>query len=189
MKLSFCKKWLLLSIGLVCINYLKAQEIKKVEMASNHSMHVLGNDFEGVIFSKDYHFKIAPQELDTVNRRFTPDTSQIIQAEKQMRQTIESVEKKIKKSAKGPEIHDNLNCYLRQYFGYLNKKQEKIIFVNCIWKKDIERMEKEKAVLPQFSIPDWMSEFYTISNGGSYYWSVKINLTTHQLFDLGIKGV
>jgi hypothetical protein len=189
MKTSFCKKWLLLCVSLVCINCLRAQEIKKVEMASNHSAHVVGNDFEGVIFSKDYHFKIAPPELDTADRRFTPDTSQIIAAEKDMRLNMEMAERKVKKPTKDIVIHDKLNYYLRQYFGYINQKQEKVIFINCIWKKDIDRMAKEKAVLPQFDIPDWMSEFYTISNGGTYYFSVKVNLTTHQLFDLGFKGV
>lgn len=49
-----------------------AQRIKKVEIVSDHSIHIIGVNFEGVIFSEKY--------IDIFihnGKRFTPDQNDI----------------------------------------------------------------------------------------------------------------
>jgi hypothetical protein len=71
-----------------------------------------------------------------------------------------------------PVIDKNLKNYKRQYFGYIDSKSHKILFINCFWKK-----EKEVT---------WLTEMINVLGGGSYFWTVKFNLNTQELFDLEV---
>jgi hypothetical protein len=74
-----------------------------------------------------------------------------------------------------PIIHKNLKKYKRQYFGYINEKGEKILYINSLWKKN----EKETK---------WLQQIIMVSDGGSHYWNIEYNLETEELENLKVNG-
>ena len=76
----------------------------------------------------------------------------------------------------GPIIHENLPKYRRQYVGNINKKGQKIIWINFLWTKENDESRLAKDVL-------------YVDDGGSYYWNIKVNIVTEELTDLMINGV
>jgi hypothetical protein len=75
-----------------------------------------------------------------------------------------------------PVIHKNLKKYRRQYFGYTDDKNNQILFINCFWKN-----KKEFDAI-------WLNQKINVLGEGSYFWSVKYNITENKLFDLDING-
>lgn len=78
------------------------------------------------------------------------------------------------KMAGGERISKELSTYVRQYVGYTNEKGEKIIWINFVHEPTAS-YGLDKAI-------------YEIEDGGDSYWNVKVNLTTHQLFELSVNG-
>jgi hypothetical protein len=173
-----------------------AQKINKTEQATDHSIHVKGNDFEGAIFNKEYNslwikLKRNPGIIystdntfyreDTLSgfTRFTPSTEDIELTECIIKEDLKRINKKLPsfKFVRGPNIYRHLKKYVRQYFGLINNKQEKIVFLNCFWD------DREKN-----TVRDWLEDYYNVYDGGNYYWQGKVNLITHQLFDFGVHG-
>jgi hypothetical protein len=75
-----------------------------------------------------------------------------------------------------PVIHKKLSKYKRQYVGTKTENGDKVIWINFIWSKDKDALVKLSE------------EIIIVLDGCSYYWSVKVNLTTGKLFDLSING-
>jgi hypothetical protein len=48
--------------------------------------------------------------------------------------------------------------------------------INCFWGHE----QKDDTY--------WLENYYHVFDGGNYYWTIKINLTNHQLFDFGVNG-
>lgn len=78
------------------------------------------------------------------------------------------------RKAGGERISKELSTYVRQYVGYTNEKGEKIIWINFVH-EPTPGYELDKAI-------------YEMKDGGDSFWNVKVNLTTHQLFELNVNG-
>ncbi|HTI57372.1 hypothetical protein [Mucilaginibacter sp.] len=188
------KKLLLLSFLLLHIA-VYGQKILKVEKVTDACTHITGNNFIGVIFSKEYsHQYLSPirfsgviyAEDDNVSnrdvldkyQRFSADTSDILLSETLLQANLRKVNKKLgsPKYWRGPIVYKHLEKYARQYFGFLNERNEKVIFIYSYW--DYEKNEK----------PYFDDTFHFVFDGGSYFWQIKINLKTHQLYDFGVNG-
>ena len=74
-----------------------------------------------------------------------------------------------------PAIHKKLKKYKRQYFGYIDENNNKIIWVNFIWHKKTD--------------DDWENELQITLDNCSYFWNVKVNLTSKKVFDLIVNGL
>lgn len=69
----------------------------------------------------------------------------------------------------------DLGNYKRQYIPFINKRGEKLVWVNCFCIGDI-------------NFPDWKKEIVMVDDGGSCYFNVIINLTTKKYGKLFING-
>jgi hypothetical protein len=162
-----------------------AQKIRKVEVVSDRSIQVTGSNFEGIIFSKDYvpTFILYPPDTKKINLSI----QDIIQVEQLIKYDVSN---KNNQKIKDTFICQNLNKYLRQYIGYLNPKGQRIVFINFFWKNEIVREERNHKVLPKlFPEPQWKRTWFTVFDGGHFYWQIKINLSTMQLFEFGENGL
>jgi hypothetical protein len=105
--------------------------------------------------------------------RFTPSREDIDKAENALLKQLPDLNADKQNQDNTPVIDKNLKKYRRQYFGYINEKGDKILYINCFWKKDK-------------GFENWMSEMVRVDAGGSYYWYVKYNLNKDELFDLTV---
>jgi len=140
-------------------------------LAQNANSCLIKQDlFEGYIFDKDYQLMfVFPGQKDRIELQ----DDDIIKAEQILRAKIKIINRfKPNQSDRVPVIDQNLGKYTRQYVGYTNKKGEKIVWINCIW-TNIDQNELPVNVVRKF-------------NGCSYFWNVKVNLTTKELFDLDV---
>lgn len=81
---------------------------------------------------------------------------------------------KINQTKGCPNISKKLCKYYRQYFGYINSKGEKIIWINMFWNKEFNNKSKYDLIV--------------VNDGCSYYWNIEVNITTHSLNNLQING-
>jgi hypothetical protein len=133
--------------------------------------HYKTKQFDCVIFPDNY--------IDLIGgERFTPSRNEVDQAEKALIENLEELNNPlINQGGKyNPIIHKNLKKYNRQYFGYIDKNGDKILLINCFWR------QKNR-------FDNWTKERVMVFDGGSHYWSIKLNLTTGKLFDLSVNGI
>ena len=138
-------------------------------------IHVKGRNFEGYFFPKESQILInVPNE----KCRYTPDSSDIFKTEKYIRDSIKYIIRMIKKQ---PDMRGRcvtktiLKKYCRQYFGFLNTNNERILWINFV------RYTKDE--LPRFSKEDvW------VLDGGSDQWSLIINIDTGEVLEMKIDG-
>lgn len=136
--------------------------------AQNVAEHFKTRQFELAIFPE------SSNDLMQQNR-FTPTKEEIFKAENALKLKLKEANKNLENQYNSPIIHRNLKKYKRQYFGYINDKGEKILYINSLWKKN----EKETK---------WMQQIIMVSDGGSYYWNIEYNLETEELENLKVNG-
>ena len=112
--------------------------------------------------------KVYHEELDESTIRFTPEINEI--------NTADSLaEIHIKKSRRDygwtTEISD-YKSYYRQYVGYLNEKNERIILINSIC-----RLEE-----------NWTKNIVSYRGGGSCYFEIKVNVKEKEPFDFNVNA-
>ena len=106
----------------------------------------------------------------------------------------------------GPGIigkHIGNSNFVKQYIPSINKKGEKIVWVNCLCygsvidvkrltKKEI-RKNKKLGIRPKQEIVSidysWKQKFIIVADGGGCFFNVKINLSTLSYFDLYVNGI
>ena len=69
-----------------------------------------------------------------------------------------------------------LKKYMRQYVGYLTERGN--IIIQIFLNKDID-MDKNNL----------SEDILAVFDGGINHWSIKINISTEELFDLQINGI
>jgi len=127
----------------------------------------------------EYEIAIFPEnskEIFSGGKRFTPSKEEISAAEKALKSQLKELNSDKLNQSDTPVIDKNLKKYRRQYFGYTNDKGEKILFINCFWRK-----EKDESSL-------WLKEQIRVMDGGSNYWNIKFNVEKNVLFDLEVNG-
>lgn len=165
-------KKLILPLFLFFVSAVSAQKVIKSEKVTDHSMHIVGDSFEGVIFTKEYN---TGSLIDQKSKKFTPSIQEISLSEKLLNQNLDTVKNKWTQSV---AIHGNLKKYLRQYFGYINEKGERIIYINAFWKDSNSAKDKR-----------WLNDIVFVLDGGPAYWQIKINLDESSLFEFAVNGV
>lgn len=156
----------------------------EVNKLNSNATIIKRGKIESVIFSKEADCFLC----NFPGSGFTPTVEEINEAEKILKKDIKSASKPMYNQEDGyPIIHNNLNNYRRQYYGYINKDGEKILYVNFLWAKYtfIERLKgyhKDEG-------ENWKSEREIVLDGGSNYWQIEINLTQKKLSNLNTNGV
>ncbi|MCW1146805.1 hypothetical protein [Flavobacterium lacisediminis] len=138
--------------------------------AQNVAEHFKTRQFEVAIFPE------SSNEIMQQNR-FTPTKEEIIKAENALKFKLKFLNNPLINQSRSPIIHKNLKKYKRQYFGYINNKGEKILYINSLWSKSIKEHHWH-----------WLNEIIWISDGGSYYWNIEYNLETKELENLKVNG-
>lgn len=171
------------SVLLLFVSFqIQAQKISYSEKRSSYFTYVKGNDFEGVVFSKDFTFPFLKNQKD--DKRFTPTNEDIEEAEYLLLQNLRSVNalQLNQGGVKGPIIHENLKRFVRQYFGYYTPTGEKIVFISCLLKSNYNSTSNK-------TVPNWLKGAVLVLNGGSNYWQVQANLNKSSLFGLDINSL
>ncbi|HOF16284.1 MAG TPA: hypothetical protein PLF32_09005 [Bacteroidales bacterium] len=134
------------------------------------AIYIKTDNYEGVIFGK-----YCPENIiDDKTYRWSPTKEDIEYVEILIKKyIIKQVKKRGLQNQYGdrPIIHLNFDKYIRQYMGYINKRGEKIIDVNCFWKSY------------QNKFPYWKRIRIEVMDGGSYYWSIKVNINKKKCFN------
>lgn len=68
----------------------------------------------------------------------------------------------------------DLKKYKRQYIVALNNKGEKLVWVNCFCKGNLDYFTKKAPMI--------------VMDGGNCFFNIKINLTTKEYFDFSVNG-
>ena len=97
--------------------------------AQNVAEHFKTRQFEVAIFPE------SSNEIMQQNR-FTPTKEEIIKAENTLKSKLKEANRNFENQYNSPIIHRNLKKYKRQYFGFINDKGEKILYINSLWKKN-----------------------------------------------------
>ncbi|AEA42157.1 hypothetical protein [Fluviicola taffensis] len=138
------------------------------------------DSFEGVIYGNNFKIRQKMDSLKTIeidplrifaksqnSMRFVPELESIIQIEKELKSFMTN---------KDIFISDSLNCYTKQYLGYVIGKGDSIIYINCFFDNKI----KEQGF--------WKGNHVLVYDGWHYYFNVRYNLRTKTFFDLFING-
>lgn len=136
--------------------------------AQNVAEHFKTRQFEVAIFPE------SSNDLMQQNR-FTPTKEEIFEAEKVLKSKLKEANRNLENQYNSPIIHRNLKKYKRQYFGFINDKGEKILYINSLWKKNEEETK-------------WLQQIIMVSDGGSHYWNIEYNLETDELINLSVNG-
>ena len=134
------------------------------------SVYVKGKGYSGYIFNKEHLVMVS---IENQQGRFTPTLEEVEVAEKLLKARLPELNKdKISQYGTCPNIEKKLKKYKRQYFGLMNQSGEKVIWINMLMNHINEASE----------------EIIIVCDGCSYYWNVKVNITTGEVFDLDING-
>jgi len=169
---------------LLVVIYSCKSSFYEVNKHNSNATIIKRGKIESVIFSKEADCFLC----NFPGSGFTPTVEEINEAEKILKKDIKSASKPMYNQGDGyPIIHNNLNKYRRQYYGYINKDGEKILYVNFLWAKYtfIERLKgyhKDEG-------ENWKSEREIVLDGGCNYWQIEINLTQKKLSNLHVNGV
>lgn len=158
-------------------------DFKVIEKPTDYSEIVKRRKIIGANFSENGDCFMCLQNV----KRFSPSLEEIKHAESILRENIrETNSRKINQGNGCLIIHNNLNKYRRQYFGYYNEINEKVIYVTFN-KNELSLIEKIKGFQKDKS-ENWKKEKESWFDGCSNHWEVKINLKTEKLFEFGVNG-
>ncbi|MBG8552825.1 hypothetical protein [Hymenobacter guriensis] len=141
---------------------------------------------EGVFFSKEYLVIID----DSLQRGFTPVIGDIEEAEQILSQNLKKAYVRTHTIYDcGPNIYHNLKKYRRQYFGYTDKRGNKIILTICYWPRRNINDFVDQVFYREPADTAWKKNAQGFIIGGcGYYWEAKIDITRKILFDLRVSG-
>lgn len=164
-----------------CSSKTKTQEIGGVEYSvtpvdSSENLLIETDSFSGVVFSEyespnrdvfTFSMLLRPKEQDKV-KPFTPSLEDVVMAERILKRCAEVDEIGADSLATG-EVND-LSTYRRQYFGGINEKGQKLIWINCFSKES------------EFDHNDWKKEIVEVQDGGDWYFNVVTNISTEECY-------
>ena len=139
---------------------------------SQDAIFVKGYGYEGYIFPKEHSIWGFPPE----DNRYTPSIEDIAYAEKILLNKMGT--DYVKRNQKGyckPINKRTLNKYVRQYVGYLMDDGAIIIHIYLNRSNYIDNNKISKDIIAVF-------------DGGTVHWSIKVNLSTGEIFDMLVNG-
>jgi len=161
-----------------------AQKIIRTEKVTDHSTHILGNDFEGIVFHDNY-FQNPKDSVERKIKRFTPTTADIEATEQ-----ILHLQRK-NKANKGDKdyIFRHLGGYRRQYIGYIDSTGDTMVYVNCFPKDEDWATEKAKRGNKTLDVPRWYDSLFWVFDGGKSFWQAYISLRTKKIKSMSVNGL
>lgn len=161
-----------------------AQKIVEVKQVTAHSIHIIGNTFEGIVFTKEFQAGYPRYANDSIKSIwFTPTSNQILLTENIIEKQLKGFRYPYSKG-----IYKKLKKSYRQYVGFLNKDGNEIIYVNGFPKSDEQSFEK--FMNPKANqIKKWYNDMYEVMDGGDDFWHIFINLKTKKIIRLNWNGV
>jgi hypothetical protein len=105
-------------------------------------------------------------------QKWTPFETDIENAEKLINQCFNDQ----KRGTVNRLLNRKPEDYLMQFVGAINENGEKIIWVNCLCKKEIDVFK------------DWKTNIRIVSDGGNCFFNVKINVNKNTYYDLMVNG-
>jgi hypothetical protein len=140
---------------------------------TNNPVFINSKDFSGYIFDKNQLVLIS---IDNQSKRYTPSKEDIFLAENIIKKNLKCLNNDlINQGDKCPIIHKKTKKYIRQYVGFINNRNERIIWINFIWKDKLSDSQVSKDIIQ-------------VMDGCSYYWNIKVNLNTKNLNELNVNG-
>jgi hypothetical protein len=176
---------------LVCFNVF-AQKILKQEKVTKQAIHIVGSNFECVVFNKNYDgwYPEYDGKKHLKGKFFTPTNSQILLVEKLLYSQIKDIDS-THKYRNGLDIFSKWEKYRRQYICYIDSNGDKVFFVNSFPADEKWAFENstDNLVYPEIkNIPKWYWWLVFVMDGGDNYWKVKVDLKAKKLFDFHING-
>jgi len=164
-----------------CSSKTQTQKIGGVEYSitpldSSENFLIETDNFSGVVFSEHespnqdvftFSMLLRPKERDKVIP-FTPLLDDVVMAERILKRCAEINEIGADSLAIGEVNY--LSTYRRQYFGGINEKGQKLIWINCFSKEN------------GFDHSDWRTEIIHVMDGGKDYFNVVINISKDECY-------
>jgi|LFRM01.1.fsa_nt_gb hypothetical protein len=181
-------KKILLYITLLNFSISIFAQKKNYDSICEDAILIKTDDYEGVILGpKCFNYKsiIILENGDTISgpppseNMWKPTIKDIEYVEKLIKKFVT---KKSKRMLEGqgyggyPIIYQNFDKYVRQYYGIYNEKGEKILNVDFIWREYAYKME-------------WKCVHLMISDGGSYFWQISVNMKKKKCFNYSVNGI
>lgn len=139
----------------------------------NESILINGKNFSGYIFDENHFVLIT---IDGQSKRYTPSKEDVFLAESIIKNKLKCLNTSLINQVENcPIIHKKTKKYIRQYVGFINNRNEKIVWINFIWKDKFSNEKMSKDIIQ-------------VMDGCSYYWNIKVNLDTKNLNNLNING-
>jgi len=183
------KKLLLIPV-LFFINSVSAQKVLTFKKVSDHSIHVRGSNFDGIVFTSDDFSWMGEKEGDTINKVniYTPSKAEVLLAEKILYYQIKGVDKN-HKYRNGLDIYDHWKIYKHQYIFYIDQNGRKYTYINCFNIDKDDRWSKTTSMLSEkLNIPRWYNDYIGAFDGGDDYWRARIDLQTKKIMEFNING-
>jgi hypothetical protein len=160
------KRYLLLSVIVLYVFGIQAQD--------SISDHYQTSQFDVAIFHKEYKSDFGKHV-----KRFTPSKHDIDTAEYALREDFRK-SKKMNDSIYHDKKWRGLDLFKRQYFGCIDKKGNKYLYIVCL----IEPMGDYT-----YKKGDWLKERWGIILDSNSVWTIEYDLNTNKLFGCGGGGV
>ncbi|MBE2218092.1 MAG: hypothetical protein IAE90_07815 [Ignavibacteria bacterium] len=103
---------------------------------------------------------------------YTPTAGEIDQAEELLSQCFTQQESGVVNCFVGKKLED----YNRQFLGGITESGEKVIWINCLCKREDEAFK------------DWKTRLIIVADGGNCFFNLKININKQIYYDLRVNG-
>ena len=142
-----------------------------VEIKANENAYLIRNKHSiGEVFKENFKFDV----IEKSNQRFTPSIDEVNQAEILLKAEFKKSNSKNKRF-----ILKNWKDYKRQYFGYLNSNDEKILFVSFFLNEEVKNLNDQL----------WKEKHEFYLDGGPANWIAKMNMSSRKVEVIRINGV
>jgi len=167
-----------------------AQKIVHAEKVTEHSTHIKGNDFDGVIFNADYKSRYPVYDTATYhkNKWYDPSVGDIILAEDGLCKYLKRYPEKHPKSSQA-FVLTHLRKSKRQYAGYVVPNGDKFIYINGFSDDGefSELINEDKTSTKK--APRWYVDMVLVFDGGPSYWQAVVDLETGEVTMFMANGV
>jgi hypothetical protein len=187
--LQLMKFILLLFLAFLALS-VSAQKTVRAEKVTDHSTHIRGNDFDGIIFNADYKSRYMVYDTATYRKNiwYDPSIGDIISAENSLREYLKSYAAAHPKSSQA-FVLANLRKSKRQYAGYIIPNGDKFIYINGFsdYGEFSELVKGDKTSTKKIS--GWYVDMVLVFDGGPSYWGAIIDLKTGEVTIFAANGV
>lgn len=80
----------------------------------------------------------------------------------------------------------NINRFYRQYVCYLDNSGDLIVFINAFCQLLDTPIDSIGTVI--WKKYDWKNKLLVVNDGGTCFWSIRINLTSKKYFNFSVNG-